>query len=488
MNNPSVELETEEVVPDPVALLESMRAIGYTAESAIADLIDNCISAHASVIDVEYDAMHKPFVAILDNGDGMTMDQLRVAMRHGSRNPSSIRDAHDLGRFGLGLKTASMSQCRHLTVVTKRNGLISALKWDLDVICTTGKWLVVVPRPDEISQFPLQSCLTSFESGTLVIWHELDRLTAGSADVGREMSAKFSGLREHLALVFHRFTVREERNPAISIRINGLLLPPRDPFLRENTFRQPLEGQNFRHERGVVTVAPYVLPPISRLTPEEIELAGGGEGLRGSQGFYVYRNRRLVSWGTWFRLAPKHEFFKLTRIQVDIPNTFDDLWSLDIKKSAAQPPDFIRTRLRELIPHFAGASKRTVTYAGRRTRDTTFATAWSRSEPGHGHFRYDVNMDHPAVIAFSASLNEDGRCNLEALLRVLSTGLPMESIYSDMCADTRPCEDNPVVEDLTRLAQKLKALTGFAAEDVMNIDPLIRYPGLRQRILEALRA
>ncbi|MET3379601.1 ATP-binding protein [Variovorax paradoxus] len=481
-------LETEEIVPDPVALLESMRAVGYTAESAIADLIDNSISAHASVIDVEYDAMHQPFVAILDNGDGMTPQGLRVAMRHGSRNPSSARDAGDLGRFGLGLKTASMSQCRHLTVVTKRNGLISALKWDLDVVAASGRWLVVVPSPDELAELPLHDRIASSESGTLVVWQELDRLAAGSADIGREMTAKFSGLREHLALVFHRFTAREDRNPAVTMRINGLALPPRDPFLRGNTFRQPLEGQNFRHERGVVTVTPYVLPPISKLTPEEIELAGGGEGLRGSQGFYVYRNRRLVIWGTWFRLTPKQEFFKLTRIQVDIPNTFDELWALDIKKSAAQPPEFIRTRLRELIPHFAGASKRTVTYAGRQTRDTRFSSAWSRSEPAHGHFRYDVNTEHPAVVAFSSSLDEDGRRNFETLLRVLSTGLPMESIYSDMCADTRPSDDAPVVDDLTRLAKKLQALTGFSAEDVMNIDPLIRHPGLRQRILEALRA
>lgn len=480
--------ETEEIVPDPVALLESMRAVGYTAESAIADLIDNSISARASTIDVEYDAEKRPFVAIFDNGNGMTAAELRLAMRHGSRNPSTLRDARDLGRFGLGLKTASLSQCRHLSVITKKDGAISALKWDLDVVASSGRWLVVVPAPTELELLPLYSRLLESTSGTLVVWEVLDRLAAGSTDIARELTTKFSGLRDHLALVFHRFTVREGRNPALRIRINGLALPPRDPFLRDNTFRQPLEGQTFRHERGVVTVTPYVLPPISKLTVEEIDLAGGNEGLRGTQGFYVYRNRRLVIWGTWFRLVPKQEFYKLTRIQVDIPNTFDELWALDIKKSAAQPPDFIRTRLRELIPHFAGASKRTVTYSGRRTDSTAFSAAWSRTEPAHGHFRYDINTEHPAVLAFTASLDDDGRRNFETLMGVVSTGLPVESIYSDMCADTRPRDEELAFEDLLKLANELRRLTNLEPEDVVNIDPLIRHPGLRRRILEALRA
>lgn len=113
-------METLEVIPDPISLIESMRAVGYSVEAAIADLVDNSISARADVIEIKYDASDDPFVAILDNGWGMAPDELTNAMRHGSGNPTDAREPDDLGRFGLGLKTASLSQCRKLTVVTFR--------------------------------------------------------------------------------------------------------------------------------------------------------------------------------------------------------------------------------------------------------------------------------------------------------------------------------------------------------------------------------
>lgn len=480
-------LQTLEIVPDPVALMESMRAVGYTAESAIADLLDNSISARAGSIEVQYDATSEPYVAILDDGHGMSAAALTSAMRHGSRNPSEVRDARDLGRFGLGLKTASLSQCRRFTVLSKQDGIVSARRWDLEVVQATGRWLVVVPSAEEITRLPLSGRLASQASGTLVVWQSLDRLAAGSDDVLREMTVKFSGLREHLALVFHRFTEREGDEPAVSIRVNGLPLPRRDPFIRGNSYGQPLEGQTIRHQRGVVTVTPFVLPPISHLGPDEIELAGGREGLRGTQGFYVYRNRRLVIWGTWFRLVPKHEFFKLTRVQVDIPNTFDELWSLDIKKSAAQPPEFIRSRLKELIPHFASASQRTITYPGRKTNNRgSHVPLWLRSEPRHGTFRYDVNTEHPAIQAFASALTEQDRGNLAALLELISLAVPLEGIYADMCTDGRDAKDDAVLTPLLELGRRIMDVTGLSAADVLALDPFIRYPDARDRLLQEM--
>jgi hypothetical protein len=478
-------VHTVEIVPDAVSLMEAMRAVGYTAEAAIADLIDNSLSAGADSIDVEYDPHDDAFVAVLDNGRGMDPAELTRAMRHGSRNPADPRHPADLGRFGLGLKTASLSQCRRLTVVTRRSGITSALRWDLGVVQGSGAWLAVLPTEEDVRSMPLHDRLIARPSGTLVVWQDLDRLVAGAEDVVREMTVKFAGLRDHLALVFHRFKAPEAGHPAVTIRINGLPLPRRDPFLHENTFRQPLEGQSLRHARGSVHIHPCVLPPITRLTRDEIELAGGREGLRGTQGFYIYRNRRLVIWGTWFRLVPKHEFFKLTRVQVDIPNTFDDLWSLDIKKSAAQPPDFIRTRLRELIPHFANASKRTITYPGRRLQaQAAFVPVWARIEPAHGQFRYDINTEHPIVQAFADTLADGQRRQLSTLLDVIAASLPLQGIYADMGSDSR--EDAEDLGRMVDLARQLRVITGLAPEAVLAIDPLARRPDLHQKILEQM--
>lgn len=479
-------VETLEVIPNPIALIESMRAVGYSVEAAIADLIDNSISAKADSIRVKYDASEDPFVAILDDGHGMAPDELTNAMRHGSTNPRDLRDVSDLGRFGLGLKTASLSQCSKLTVVSKKDGVVSTRRWDIRVVRDSGRWLVVVPESKEVESLPLWTSLASLTSGTLVVWQDLDRLTAGASDPQSEMTIKLAPLFDHLALVFHRFTQKEDEAKQVRIEVNGLTIPPRDPFLRANTFRQPLEGQIIRHERGDVSVLPFILPPVSHLTLDEISLAGGREGLRGTQGFYIYRNRRLIVWGTWFKLVPKEEFYKLTRVQVDIPNSFDDLWALDIKKSIAYPPESIRVRLKDLIPHFAGTSKKTVTYPGRKQAAKGFVPLWVRIEPKHGAFHYELNLEHPVVEALWSKLHENDQRHFQMLLSLFGDTLPFESIYADMCSDHRGLDDKEVFEELVENATTLLEVTGLGIEQVMKIDPVVRFPHLHSRLREEL--
>jgi len=479
-------IETLELVPDPVSLIESMRAVGYSAEAAVADIMDNSLSAGANNIHVKYDASESPFVAILDDGHGMKPNELTNAMRHGSSNPTDHRAVTDLGRFGLGLKTASLSQCRKLTVVSKQDGAISARRWDLDVVQQTGKWLVVVPTTDDLRSLPMYGKLEAQNSGTLVIWQDLDRLTAGSQNPLHEMTAKMTPLFEHLALVFHRFTQADGAHPAVTITVNGLQLPSRDPFLGANDYRQELEGQTITHERGKVVVSPYVLPPVGNLSPQEIETAGGREGLRGTQGFYVYRSRRLVIWGTWFRLVPKEEFYKLTRIRVDIPNSFDDLWALDIKKSAAYPPDPIRSRLKELIPHFANTSKRAITYRGRQTNNHHYVPLWNRMEPRHGVFRYEPNAEHPLIQKLSQTLGDTEQRHLQMILDFLGAGIPYEGIYADMCGDRRGTEKEELKKELLEMAESLLEITGLGIDRILEIDPLCRHPELHKSIREEL--
>lgn len=471
-----------EVIPDPVSLIESMRAFGYSVPAAIADLLDNSISAGADCIEVKYDASDNPFVGILDNGRGMAPHELTNAMRHGSQNPSDRRDPEDLGRFGLGLKTASLSQCRKLTVISKKDDVISARRWDLDEVQDAGKWIVVVPDENELEAMPLFQTFKMLKSGTLVIWQDLDRLTAGASCLQDEMTIKLAPLFEHLALVFHRYTQKEGEHKAIRITVNGLQVPSRDPFLKANPFRQPLEGQVIRHEKGIVLVSPYILPPVSHLTTDEIDLAGGREGLRGTQGFYVYRNRRLVIWGTWFRLVPKNEFYKLTRVQVDIPNSFDELWALDIKKSMAFPPEAIRSRLRQLIPHFANTSRKTITYPGRKQVAKDFVPLWYRLEPSHGTFRYELNVEHPVIQSLSARLETEDQKYFQSLLALFGESLPFENIYNDMCSDNRGSNAAHTLCGLLEIASSLLDVTGFGVEDVLNIDPLVRYPHYHEQI------
>ena len=478
--------KTIEVLPDPVSLIESMRAIGYTPETALADLLDNSISAGATSVQIEYDGTDEPFVAILDDGQGMNAAELTMAMRHGSRNPVDARSAQDLGRFGLGLKTASLSQCRRLTVVSKQESKVNVRCWDLDVVRAEKRWLVVVPCVREYRKLPLYETLLGKENGTLVVWQQLDRLMAGSRDPAAEMTARMADLHRHLSFVFHRYTRREGSSPPVAIAINGLALKPIDPFLKDSSFTQPLEGQTISVNGELISVQPYVLPHMSHLTPDEAESAGGHEGLRGTQGFYVYRNRRLVIWGTWFRLVPKEEFYKLTRVQVDIPNTLDHLWSLDIKKSAAFPPDVIRNRLRDLIPHFAGASRKTVSFPGRRQKHPAgFEPLWTRVEPSKGAFRYELNPDHAVIRRLADCLDASAQKALQHILELVASALPMESIYADMCGDRR-IEREDGFEETSAMVVRIIEITGLPLDTVLTLDPVARFPHFHDQLRKEL--
>lgn len=477
-----------EVIPDPVCLMESMRAVGYSIESALADLIDNSVSAGATEVRIRYSASSEPFVAILDNGDGMGHAELTNAMRHGSRNPSEDRDRADLGRFGLGLKTASLSQARTLTVISKKDGAISARCWDIDHVNHTGKWLVLVPSVEALSDEPFIRELKEQDSGTLVIWRNLDRMLGEvDGDTPEDRITKvMSGVMDHLALVFHRFIAPENRETRVNMYLNGMPVPARDPFLQKHEFCQKLEGQPIRHERGSIMVQPFVLPPMYRLSPEEVELAGGSEGLRGTQGFYVYREKRLVIWGTWFRIVPKKEVFKLTRVQVDIPNTFDDLWALDIKKSSAVPSEQILRKLRALIPHFSGVSRKVIQYKGRVQNQVDYQPFWNRVSPEHGKFSYEVNADHPLVVRCSELIPEDCRPHLSQILEMLASALPMESIYADMCEDTRSNSGKVSLNELVTMARQLLSIWDMTPAELLSIEPFVKYTEMHKQLLETL--
>jgi hypothetical protein len=476
--------ELLEVLPDPVALIESMRAVGYSLEAAIADIVDNSLSANARRVSIAYDATKTPYVAILDDGDGMTSGELTEAMRHG-RNPADQRPVNDLGRFGLGLKTASLSQGRRLTVISKQGASFAARCWDLDTVADTHKWVVEVPPTALLKKLPLYEQLSAQVSGTLVVWEDLDRLISDAEDPRAELTLNFSPLEDHLALVFHRFVAGDAHSPSVEILLNGRPLPRRDPFLVNAPFTQPLEPQVISSELGRVLVTPFVLPPAEKLSSDQIELAGGRDGLKNSQGFYIYRGRRLVIWGTWFRLTPKNEFFKLCRVQVDVPNSFDALWNLDIKKSAATPPSLIRNRLKELIPRFQGRSKTTVTYRGRRQKSASFCPVWLAIEEADGSLRFQVNTEHPLVTKLADGLSPDQLKLMRTCLDVIGVAIPVDAIYADQCGDRAPSRAFDVAEYVD-MARQICSITNLSLDEVLQINPFDSVPELHQQIRKGL--
>jgi hypothetical protein len=331
----------------PSALLESLRSIGYTLDTALADIIDNSITAEATHISVCFLWNNgNPWIAVCDDGWGISSDELTEAMRFGSRCPRSKRDSDDLGRFGLGMKTASISQCRHLTVVTKKNGCMSASEWNLDAMIQSSA-LEWSPRDLRLDKLPSADILTILiskyladrDSGTLVLWQNLDSNLGDPHEVNgeRRFSANMDSARKHLELVFHRFLSPVLGQRKVIIDFNNTVLQAFDPFGSAVPARQELPLEKIRVQGEEITVQPYVLPHLVKASSvTEYQKLAGDEGYLHNQGFYIYRNQRLIIKATWFRLIPKDELNKLIRVRVDIPNTLDDVWR--IKEIPSNPP------------------------------------------------------------------------------------------------------------------------------------------------------
>lgn len=337
-------MKTKSLPPYAPTLIESTRAIGYSLEAAVADIIDNSIAANAKNVDIYFFPIDGAYIAILDNGKGMTEKEIDIAMQYGSKNPTEERDKKDLGRFGLGLKTASLSQCRCLTVISKQGDNLEGRQWDIDHVTEVGDWSLNVLDEEDIQQIPQFDELIKNESGTLVVWQKLDRLKSGEINFELSLGRKIDRVRDHLSLVYHRYLAGESGITKLKLSINGEKIKGIDPFLTEKSV-QAMDDETLVIQGNKILVRPYILPHISKLTSDEIKMLGGKDGLRKQQGFYVYRNKRLLVWGTWFRMMRQGDLSKLARIRVDIPNTLDDLWTLDIKKSSALPPAEVRKNL-----------------------------------------------------------------------------------------------------------------------------------------------
>lgn len=324
-------MQVRETPPFAPVLMESTRAIGYSLEAAIADIIDNSIAAKAGKVQLSFFPVGDAYVSILDNGTGMDDAQMNIAMQYGSKSPTETRDSSDLGRYGLGLKTASLSQCRVLTVISKQGDQVIGRRWDLDYVIKTGAWSLLILDKEDFASVPHISDLYEQDSGTLVVWQNLDRLLMGEVDYEKSLGRKMDEVRQHLELVFHRYLSGESGIKKLEILFNGVKLKAADPFLiKKSTQAMDTETLVIRGKRILVT--PYILPHISKMTEEEKNQLGGKDGIRKRQGFYVYRNKRLLIWGTWFRMMRQGDLSKLARVMVDIPNDLDDLWTLDIKK------------------------------------------------------------------------------------------------------------------------------------------------------------
>lgn len=439
-------LPFDDVAPDASSMIESMRAHGYTLATAVADLVDNSIAAGCKNVWLRFEwEGDDSWISIVDDGKGMTEQGLVNAMRLGSRSPLESRDAADLGRFGLGLKTASFSQARRLTVASRQAGVTALRRWDLDHLArpdVSGWQLLRSAHPETGDRIEVLDELSPGH-GTQVLLEVLDRVT-GVEDPGATQEVRedhfirqINTVRDHVGMVFHRFL--EKKRGGLRIHLNDTAVEPWDPFLESHKATQAMGdySQKLGAHPMPVRVKGFVMPHRDKFAGFDEHKDGGGPGgWNAHQGFYLYRNERLIIAGDWLQLGwQQEEHFKLARIRLDISNAMDSEWQIDVKKSTAAPPAVLRSWLKGIAKDVRARAKEVYSHRGRygtrKKKGPGQSTPWVGVTKKSGEFGYRIERKHAVLSALIKSLSSRKSEKLEALLRLVEETVPVQKIWID---------------------------------------------------------
>lgn len=477
-------IQSTSAEPEASSMIETFRAIGYSFETAIADIIDNSITAGAKNIWIDYDWKGSNTVlSISDDGIGMNNEELIQAMRPGSKNPNELRDRIDLGRFGLGLKTASFSQSRKFSVLSKKLNYKPVLwSWDIDYVSQEKSWKLIRYIPNE--SIWLEK-IEKLDSGTFVIWWDLDRLTKGVSEENEEAKSKFLGLMEfvksHLSMVFHRFI-----DDGLNIYFKERLIKSWDPFMIGFDGLQSKPEINF--EGSSIKIKGFILPHRSKLSVEEYKYGKGPkDSWTAHQGFYVYRNKRMLVAGDWLGFFKKEVHSDLCRIIIDLPNNFDTEWQIDIKKSIARPPIKYREQIFSLAKEARNQAIEVYRKRGSKinpgTLNPEFSPFWEQ-KVRHGKRFYKINRDHPLIDELLLNAG-DFKKDIEKVIQFIEETVPVPLITLKESEDERPhgkpfegVDHNSIKETIKNL-YKTYISSGFSKDKaiarILNIEPFNYY-------------
>lgn len=440
------------VNPNVSNFIKSLRDVGYTIEVAIADILDNSITAKSSEVHLSLLENDNMKFCMLDNGEGMTENELLEAMRLGTKNPEEQRQNQDLGKFGLGLKTASFSQCRKLTVISKKDQKVSIKQWDLDYIAEKNEWALITPEISSFEKIPLIDDFKKQKSGTLVIWENIDSYRK------EELTSIIMNLRNHLSLVFHQYLEGSSKHKALTITINNNPLKPFNPFNINHTATQQIASEKIIVNNSSIIIQPFILPHHSKLSQQEYEKYATDKGYTAAQGFYLYRARRLLIYGTWWGLHKSNDAHKLVRIKIDISNDQDMYWGIDIKKSTANPAPEIKNDLKRIIKQVNEKGSRPYTGRSRRIEDKNIISFWDLS-PQNENMSFILNQNHPLLKKLTIEISEENLELLRIYLKGVQAYLPLESIQARLQRNPYELYQKQLITetDIKELAEKLKS-------------------------------
>ncbi|MFT6441733.1 MAG: hypothetical protein ACI8Q1_001172 [Parvicella sp.] len=485
MKNSGNKLLYTEAIPNPEFLIKSIAEQGYSLETSLADLMDNSISAQANKIEILIDMESEPFRLFLaDNGRGMSEDELFANMLFPSNSPDKDREVSDLGRFGLGMKTASFSQTRRFTVLSKKEGekKYNGRTWDVNYLKNNG-WKIIVNSQDEIAQLMFEynerskeffNAFDNFEPNTIVIWDGLYKFESYLEEKNRKKALQreiTEVTADYLALVFHRFMERKENK--LKVRINNSIVDPFNPFPEEERDFRQIEPKQSEFRSDVIKIEGFVLPSkaISESNKGITKWTTRHRGLMDMEGMYIYRADRIILFGGWNGIVKKAPRLQLARLRVEVGNRVDHLIHLNVAKSQIVVPYELRNAFEGYIDELKIEAEREYynrgirKFSGGKTQDN--AQLFERSYSNRGSV-LEVNDNFPLLKELKENLNKAQNSTLNLLLRMINT---------------RVNSIRHVHEDKQFIGQEEK--DGFTAEELFNnIKNLLKSDISKQMIKE----
>lgn len=426
--------------PNPEFLIKSIAEQGYSLETALADLMDNSITANASRIEVLTKIDEEPFTLFLsDNGDGMSKDSLKRNMQFPSKSPEDSRESNDLGRFGLGLKTASFSQTRAFTVLSREKGtkIFSGLTWDVKHLKDSGKWEMIINTDEEINEIleqynnisnDLQNSSNDFIPNTIVVWRGLYKFE-NFLDVTNKQDALKEEITnttsEYLSIVFHKFMERQTNR--LEIRINNTLVKPFNPFpapTDKNNIRALAPIQRALGE-DIVNIQGFVLPNISiQETKENSNIwTPINKSLMDMEGLYIYRAERLILFGGWNGLIKKMPRLQLGRLKIDIGNKVDHLFHLNVAKSQINIPHDLKSSFLRAIVDLKTEAQKEFFNHGLKTfnkKPSEHSCELFYKTASNKGVLLRINDEFPLLKSLKSSLNNKQKAELNFILKMSS--------------------------------------------------------------------
>jgi len=405
-----MEYKTVESVPAASRTLKALSDLGYNMSSAVADIIDNSISkgkANNIWFYFDSDDENKFRIRIIDDGIGMTKDELEEAMRLGSSDENY--ESGDLSKYGMGMKTASLSQAEELTVISMHSKQKpTGFKWDMHHIKKENKWEIFSYDENNIKELKskldlnrvFKKHLSVSDSWTVVCWDDLKKFQKDFDSYQSSVTAenfyhrKFDSLEKYTRLVFHRFLKPDNRVKNVNIYFNNIKIEPLNPFCldEKNTIEYVLKDAvaNYSLDQNIppVKISAYILPTNPKKpgefnfsSIEAWEEAKGVLSWNDAQGYYVYRNDRLINFGGWFYTKGKDEHDKLARASIDLTDEHDELFTLDIKKTRVQFPETLKIHLKDKVNKgFIKAAKKRYSGTNKKTEQPMNSIRSKRSK------------------------------------------------------------------------------------------------------------